>query len=137
MSHKSESLSLYGSINGMKYLTYAEILEKFLKESLFYFSTSVLMQHFLYQKCWEMFIFSIKTDSGVWVASAYGKCTAPCSRSNFGVQKRNVNCMGYGGRPISESNCNGFKKPTNIKECASTECTTEWKTGPWSQVMIW
>ena len=82
----------------------------------------------------NMFYLFIPADTGVWVASNFSTCSNPCTRLNFGTQKREVYCLTFGGKIVDNSRCDPELRPESVKECRSNECNTQWLPGVWTEV---
>ena len=87
-----------------------------------------LNYHYTYCK---VFHFS---DRGIWVLSRFGKCSAPCVRSNYGLQQREMVCLTLNGEVMDQTHCGPLLKKTLKRECESTICATEWKSADWTAV---
>lgn len=70
--------------------------------------------------------------SSVWLKGHWMACNASCGT---GYQHRPVFCYQQGLRAPG-SHCEVYEsKPKEVKECSGLDpCTSQWVTGPWSEV---
>ena len=63
-----------------------------------------------------------------------GQCNGDCVRDMFATQKLKVECRAYGGKLLSENQCNPETRPSARKECQTIRCATTLLVGPWGSV---
>ena len=76
------------------------------------------------------------SDKGIWISTETGQCNGDCVKSMTATQKLTVGCWTYGGRQLSEENCNPQTKPSTRKECQTIRCATKLVIGPWGKVSL-
>lgn len=72
-----------------------------------------------------------------WVTGEWQNCSKPCGKT--GMQIRSVSCVQPSDdnttRTIHNKHCND-DRPEARKSCNRHACPTQWKVGPWSQVLM-
>ncbi|XP_043953639.1 ADAMTS-like protein 1 isoform X1 [Gambusia affinis] len=68
-----------------------------------------------------------------WITSAWGLCHGRCVGPSLATQHRHVHCKDTNGTKVSYRVCQGFRRPSSVRNCSSDACFLYWYAGPWTQ----
>ncbi|XP_032439407.1 ADAMTS-like protein 1 isoform X4 [Xiphophorus hellerii] len=68
-----------------------------------------------------------------WITSSWGLCLGRCVGPSLATQHRHVHCKDTNGTKVSYRMCQGFRRPSSVRNCSTDACFLYWYVGPWTQ----
>ncbi|XP_054907133.1 ADAMTS-like protein 1 isoform X4 [Poeciliopsis prolifica] len=68
-----------------------------------------------------------------WLTSSWGLCHGRCVGPSLATQHRHVHCKDTNGTKVFYRMCQGFRRPSSVRNCSTDACFLYWYVGPWTQ----
>uniref|UniRef100_A0A3P9Q4D0 ADAMTS-like protein 1 n=3 Tax=Poecilia reticulata TaxID=8081 RepID=A0A3P9Q4D0_POERE len=68
-----------------------------------------------------------------WITSSWGLCHGRCVGPSLATQHRHAHCKDTNGTKVSYRMCQGFRRPSSVRNCSTDACFLYWYVGPWTQ----